>query len=143
LVVTAPAQFSVEATDAGFTLLPARHREMRTPPRLRIELRKGTPDGDWRQRELDPLGTVYYRVDVSDGGSGGEDHVLQAWVAHGAGHFWMQHALQIEPPGRPDFTLGRQVLASARMVQRRASRHPAAVVIEADGIRSVSRPAHA
>jgi hypothetical protein len=102
--------FDVKQTAAGFRLLPVGSAQRRTATEVTVDLRTGqAPEGSFPQtRKL--RGRIFrYRVDVEEGGSGGDEHVLRAFSEAGAQHVWIEEGQTIEPPAKADFAAAWQI----------------------------------
>jgi hypothetical protein len=103
-----------QQTSTGFVLQPATSGG-RDNPEIRISLNSGTsPIGIFPETRTFPASTAQYRIDISDGGSGGTEHILEAWTACGTGHAVLEQVLQAEPPEKPDFSVAWAVLATLK-----------------------------
>jgi hypothetical protein len=103
-----------QQTSTGFVLQPATAGG-RDNPEIRISLNSGTsPIGIFPETRTFPASMAQYRIDISDGGSGGTEHILEAWTACGTGHAVLEQVLQAEPPEKPDFSVAWAVLATLK-----------------------------
>jgi len=114
LTLEAPSTLSVEQTERGFIFSPSDNATVRSPTQIIVELRQGAlPAGSWPERHRRQGRTARYRIDIEDGGSGGEQHVLRAWEESANGYFWLEQAIQVEAPGVADFGTAWRILESA------------------------------
>ena len=57
---------------------------------------------------------IHYRIDRSEGGSGGTQIDFHAWEACGGGHLHYTQGDVVEDPGEPEFALVWKVIASTQ-----------------------------
>jgi hypothetical protein len=109
--------YEVEETATGFRIRPKGAAQMRSPFLIHVKRATGArPNGAWPQSRRLRERDFRYRVDDSkEGGSGGEEHLLQAWESQADAHLMLEQMVQVEFPMRPDFTDGWAILAFARL----------------------------
>jgi len=102
--------YDVKETAAGFRLSPVGSTRQRIPVEVTIELRAGRkPAGAFPESRVVRGRPFLYRVDVEEGGSSGDEHVLRGWTAAGTQHVWLEQGMAVEPPAKPDFSAGWQI----------------------------------
>jgi hypothetical protein len=119
LTITIPERgYDVSKTAAGFQLVVSGSRRTRSPSAIEIELHEGgSPVGSFPLTRSLERGKASYRIDVSEGGSGGEERTLTAWVAAGAGYVLLRQTIQAESPGDSAFDPAWTLLGSARVTR--------------------------
>ena len=107
LKVSTPEGAAVaERTAAGFLIKAVGATRMRFPTEVQLELRPGAaPAGEWPQTRTVGAHRVHHELEIVDGGSGGQEQILNTWVPAGEGHLWTEQVAQTEPPAKPDFSL--------------------------------------
>lgn len=100
-------------TDNGFALQPTAASGGRDNPAISISRNTdAAPVGVFPDTRTFAQSEARYRIDISEGGSGGTEHILQAWTSCGTGHALLEQVLQAEPPEQPDFSVAWAVLAT-------------------------------
>jgi len=111
LALHAPEKtYDVRQTPAGFRLQAVGSAQQRNPVSVIVELRPGrAPAGDFPEQRAVRGRPFRYRVDIEEGGSSGDEHVLRAWTSAGTQHVWIEQATAAEPPAKPDFAAAWQI----------------------------------
>lgn len=105
LVINIADTLKVEQTEGGFHIYPPNGLDRRSPVEATAELHAGepAPPGEWPEEKRVGERTVHYRIDESDGGSGGREYDMQAWEPYPGGYILYRERIQSE--GKPDFEL--------------------------------------
>jgi hypothetical protein len=108
------AAFRVRENSNGYLIEPPDAASTRNPPSIEIALRAGEPPpGDWPATKELGKAAARYRTEIVPGGSGGDEHVLTAWIPCPTGYVVIRHSQQVEPPAKPDFSLAWVMLGTA------------------------------
>jgi len=113
LTVVPPPALTSEQTSDGFVFRPENWRNMRSPKEIRIEVRTSEPAGTWPSGKTLNGTAIHYRIDSRQGGSGGEERVLEAWKQAGSRWIWLSESTQSETPSDADFNDGWSLLDKA------------------------------
>ena len=106
---------AVAPTAAGFQVTLAGQSVRRVAIVASLALRGGpAPAGTWPE-ERDVGGRrIHYRIDRSEGGSGGTQVDFHAWEACAGGYLEYAQGDVVEWPSEPDFTLVWRVIAGTQ-----------------------------
>lgn len=106
----------VQETGAGFHVFPASGRRRRVSIEAWVELHPGAPapDGSWPETKRVGERSIRYRIDASEGGSGGTQYDLRAWEPCPGGYLLYRQGDLVEEPGRPNLDLAWMVIAGTR-----------------------------
>lgn len=116
ITVTVPQDgFEVEKIASGLRLRPVAWRDSRYPESILLEVRDTEPAGLFPKQRALETGEAHYRIDTAEGGSGGEEITLHAWLAVGKRIFYLRHTLQSEDRREAEFDRGWRLLGSARV----------------------------
>lgn len=103
LVIQLPDSLAAIQTPDGFRIQPAQTAELRSPIEMIVSLHQGSaPAGDWPDKRTLAGKLVRFRLDKSEGGSGGEMFTLTAWEAYSGGYILFRYSEQSEAVGTPD-----------------------------------------
>lgn len=100
-------KIAIEQTTTGFKVQPADQGMVRYVTEATVERRDGdsAPAGEWPEKRTIDGRTVHYRIDRSDGGSGGAEYNFQAWERVAVGYIFYRQYDQAEEPAPPRFDL--------------------------------------
>lgn len=106
--------FYIMESATGFFISPPDAESVRNPFQIEIALRPGPPpEGNWPKTRDMEAATAHYRIEVAEGGSGGEDYTLTAWIPCLAGYIIVRQTQQAEMPKKPDLSPAWTVLDAA------------------------------
>ncbi|WP_437947432.1 Tsi3 family protein [Sorangium sp. So ce296] len=126
VVVTHPNGLSLSISPAlvvrerptGFVVSTPDSASRRVPVAVELSLRAGpspaSTEGPWPESRDVAGRKVFYRIEESEGGSGGSSYTLRAWARHGSGHVLVEQIAQAEPPAKPEFSLAWTILEGLR-----------------------------
>jgi len=105
LSLNLPPTLIAERRLEGFVIYPPDSRNRRVPTEAEVTLSGAALGGPWPERRTVGKILVSFRVDESDGGSGGATFTFASFAPLGQRFVVVQQVTQAEPPARPDFAV--------------------------------------